>query len=184
MGFENDRKEERKKEQEAKAGTGKRRRRYNPQRHLHKDDFVFASDVRAMQEDQLLPPESRHRHASPPINARAHSEGNDLRHWLDRRQSATGQDNPAMARRKANMGTGTGRDKAQLLDSVFDIDGICLRGAQFGGLNRIPQNPMIDPPPRTYFRCWEGNHPQRQCPRKNEIPDQFRNNFGRRGRTW
>ena len=153
--YENVRKEERKKE--VNAGTGKRRRRYNPQRHLHKDDFVFASAVRAMQEEkrkqnQLSLTESRHRHASTPINARAHSEGQDLCDWLDQRQSVAGQDKPALARRNDNMGAGTGRDKAHILDCVFDIDGVRLRGAQFGGLNRIPQNLMIDPPPKTCFR--------------------------------
>ena len=67
-------------------------------------------------------------------------------------------------------------------DPAFDRQGVRLRGAQFGGLNPVRQDPSIDPPPRKCFRCWEGEHKQFNCPKKHTIPDHFCYNCGRKWR--
>ena len=196
-GLEKDEREERKREQEARAGTGRRKRPYNPNRHLHKDDFVFASDIqdrreeKSKQQGKLRAPEQKHRHLSLPRSSEARAEGQDLRHWLKGRQSARSQNNIATiprgndvaAENKGNPTGGFEEVRPQTMDPAFDYHGFRLRGAQFGELNRIPQDPRIDPPPRKCFRCWEGNHSQRRCPRREDIPDNFCYNCGRQGRS-
>ena len=73
--------------------------------------------------------------------------------------------------------------RAEELGHAFDEKGIRLKGCQFGGLRRIPQNPEIDPPRGMCFRCWEGNHKQFECPKRRDIPDNYCFNCGRYGRS-
>ena len=41
---------------------------------------------------------------------------------------------------------------------------IRTRGTMFGGLNRIPTDPNVDPPERVCFNCWKVGHPVKKCP--------------------
>ena len=81
------------------------------------------------------------------------------------------------------LGGGVKEVWTQAIDPVFDYKGIRIIGAQFGELNRLPQDPRIDPPPSTCFRCWEGNYSPKRCPKKGNIPDNFCCNCGLQDRS-
>ena len=78
VGLENDRKEERKREQEARGGAGKHRKIYNAHRHLQIEDFVFASHIGAEREErqkQFPVRELQHHHSPPSSSWRACADG-------------------------------------------------------------------------------------------------------------
>ena len=66
---------------------------------------------------------------------------------------------------------------------MFDEKGFRRKGCQFGGLNKVRQDPSLDPPPNQCFRCWNGEHRQAQCPRKRDFTGIFCFNCGRAERS-
>ena len=56
---------------------------------------------------------------------------------------------------------------------------IKTRGIMFGRLVPIPTDPVVDPPPKVCYNCWQGGHPLLKCPRR--ATRYFCNNCGRSG---
>ena len=66
----------------------------------------------------------------------------------------------------------------------FDELGRRRRGCQFGGLNLILADPLLDPRPFMCFVCWGTNHRHDGCPSKHCYPGlRYCYNCGRRHRT-
>ena len=79
------------------------------------------------------------RHPRWNLVIRACADGQDFCHWLDRRQSASCQDEVAAVLTKEKLYAVTGEEKSHILDSTFYVGGIRLKRTQFRGIERISQ---------------------------------------------
>ena len=175
-GFEVDRRREAAEEQERRAGTGKRKRAYNPNRHLQMSDFVFASDIkndkklRKWKENQGQNRTARPRDL-PDLRSRLKSGG------ISKAGSSQGERRDRYRPRES---------RSDLSGPSFDKEGMRLRGALFGNLKLIKRDPRVDPLPDRCFRCWKRvsrTHTQATCPIRGDGNEVFCHNCGRRGRT-
>ena len=104
----------------ASRSARRRARRYNPNRHLEREDYVSARESPPPPEDEAGPPCRRVRPDEPRRQDNRHVPGGTR---------------------------------------------VRLQGIIFGGLNPVPTDPSIDPPPYHCFNCWQPDHFSGQCPR-------------------